>query len=135
MITHRAAGLAVRHSGAMPTVITAPVRIPVPGGKRIEEYVGAAATGHGALSVAQMHAPPGWSEPPQTPTFTEVTLVLAGEVVVEADGGPYRVGAGQAIVTAPGETVRYSVGDQGAQYVAVCVPAFSEHAAHRQEDL
>lgn len=116
----------------MPTLITAPVSIPVPGGKRIEEFVGVAATGDDAVSVAHMHAPPGWSEPSQTPTFTEVTLVLAGEVVVDADGGPYRVGAGQALVARPGETVRYRVGEQGAQYVAVCLPAFTEQTAQRQ---
>lgn len=118
----------------MPRLIPAPVSIPVPGGKTIDEYVGVAATGDHAVSVAHMHAPPGWAEPPQTPSFTEVTVVLAGEMIIDADGGPYLVAAGQAIITMPGETVRYRAGAQGAQYVAVCLPAFTEQAARREED-
>lgn len=117
----------------MPQLISAPVTIPVPGGKIIEEYVGRAKTGGEALSVAHMKAPPGWSEPAQTPEFDEVTLVLAGLVRVEYDGGTTDVAAGQALLARAGERVRYLVGDSGAEYVAVCLPAFGPELAHRDE--
>jgi quercetin dioxygenase-like cupin family protein len=122
----------------VPQLITAPTRIPVPGGKVIDEYVGAVNTPEnslpGSVSVAHMVAPAGWSEPFQTPEFGEVTLVLAGTVRVEHDGGVIEVGAGQAVVTGPGERVRYSTGPEGADYVAVCLPAFDPGAAHRDDD-
>jgi ethanolamine utilization protein EutQ (cupin superfamily) len=118
----------------MPELITAPHRIPVPGGKVIEEYVGRVATGSDAVSVAVMTAPAGWDEPAQRPDFDEVTVVLAGEVVVEHDGGTTRVPAGQAVLTRAGERVRYSVGPEGAQYVAVCLPAFGPDTVHREEE-
>ncbi|MGN6301631.1 MAG: cupin domain-containing protein [Angustibacter sp.] len=117
----------------MPELINAPTRLPVPGGKVIDEYVGRATTGEAAVSVAHMKAPAGWDEPAQTPEFDEVTVVLAGTVRVEHDGGVLEVPAGQAVVTRKGETVRYSVGDDGAEYVAVCLPAFSPDLAHRQD--
>ena len=117
----------------MPQLIPAPSRIPVPGGKLIDEYVGRASTGTTGVSVARMQAPPGWDEPAQEPEFDEVTVVLAGEVVVEHDAGETRVPAGQAVLTRAGERVRYRVGERGAEYVAVCLPAFAPDLAHRQD--
>jgi ethanolamine utilization protein EutQ (cupin superfamily) len=115
----------------MPQLLDSPTRIPVPGGKVIDEYVGRVTTGTESLSVAHMKAPPGWDEPAQVPEFDEVTLVLAGLVRVEHDGGVLEVPAGQAVLTRAGEQVRYSVGDEGAEYVAVCLPAFAPELAHR----
>ena len=115
----------------MPQLIERPTRIPVPGGKVIDEYVGRVTTGSADVSVAHMRAPGGWEEPAQTPEFHEVTLVLAGLVVVEHDGGELSVPAGQAVVTRAGERVRYRVGPDGAEYVAVCLPAFGTDLAHR----
>ncbi len=117
----------------MPEVISEPVRIPVPGGKVIEEFVGRVATRDGGVSVARMSAPAGWSEPGQAPEFDEVTLVLSGSVVVEHRDGRLEVPAGQAVLTRAGEWVRYSAGPAGADYVAVCVPAFAPAAARRDE--
>ena len=118
----------------MPELVAAPARIPVPGGKVIDEYVGRVTTGTESVSVAHMTAPPGWEEPAQAPDFDEYTLVLAGSVVVEHDGGRLEVGAGQAVITRAGERVRYSVGGQGAEYVAICLPAFGPDLAHRDEE-
>jgi mannose-6-phosphate isomerase-like protein (cupin superfamily) len=118
----------------MPELISAPTRIPVPGGKVIDEYVGRVTSGESAVSVAHMQAPPGWQEPAQTPEFDEVTLVLRGTVTVEHEGGPTEVGPGQALVTRAGERVRYLVGDSGAEYVAVCLPAFEPGLAHRDDE-
>ena len=110
----------------MPELIEAPTRIPVPGGKLIDEYVGRVTTQTEALSVAHMTAPGGWEEPAQTPDFDEVTVVLRGVVRVEYDGGALDVAAGQAIITRAGERVRYTTpGPEGAEYVAVCWPAFA----------
>jgi quercetin dioxygenase-like cupin family protein len=116
----------------MAELVPAPSRVPVPGGKVIEEFAGRVSSGDEAVSVAVMTAPPGWSEPAQAPDFDEVTVVLSGELVVDHDGGTLTVGAGQAVVTRAGERVRYSVGESGAQYVAVCVPAFAVERAHRE---
>ncbi|GAB3590394.1 hypothetical protein GCM10027446_05020 [Angustibacter peucedani] len=118
----------------MPELIASPTRIPVPGGKVIDEYVGRVTSSEAAVSVAHMTAPPGWDEPAQTPDFDEITLVLAGTVVVEHDDGALEVPAGQAVVTRAGERVRYRVGPVGAQYVAVCLPAFAPELAHRDEE-
>src|SRR3954453_12117743 len=115
----------------MPELIAAPTRIPVPGGKVIDEYVGRATTGEAAVSVAHMGAPAGWDEPAQTPEFDEITVVLRGTVLVEHADGELVVAAGQAVRTAAGERVRYSTGDAGAEYVAVCLPAFAPDTAHR----
>ena len=117
----------------MPRLITSPTRIPVPGGKVIDEHVGRVTTGTDAVSVAHMIAPPHWDEPFQTPQFDEVTLVLKGTVIVEHEGGPTTVTAGQSIVTHAGERIRYSTGDEGAEYVAVCTPAFSPDTVGREE--
>ena len=125
----------------MPKFISTPTKIEAPGSipKTIEEFVGRVNTGSHGMSVARMRSPGGWTEPGQTPEFTETTLVLRGALIVETrpDGanGPIEsqvVGAGQAIVTHPGEWVRYSTpGDDGAEYVAICSPAFSPGTVHR----
>lgn len=117
----------------MPLLISSPTRVPVPGGKIIEEYVGRVTSGTSAVSVAHMTAPAGWDEPAQTPEFDEVTLVLEGSVRVEHDAGVLEVAAGQAVLTRAGERVRYSVGERGAEYVAVCLPAFTPDLAHRDD--
>jgi len=118
----------------MPQHIAAPTTIPVPGGKKIDEYVGRVNSGTATVSVARMTAPGGWTEPAQAPGFDEVTLVLRGTVRVEHDGGVLDVGAGEAVLTRAGERVRYSTPDpDGADYVAICVPAFSPEAAGREE--
>ena len=118
----------------VPQVISDPARIPVPGGKVIDEFVGRASTRDGAVSVARMAAPAGWSEPGQAPEFDEVTLVLRGSVLVEHRAGGVEVRAGQAVVTRAGEWVRYSAGAEGADYVAVCTPAFSPELARRDAE-
>jgi quercetin dioxygenase-like cupin family protein len=115
-------------------VINEPARIPVPGGKTIDEYVGRVASGDEAASVAVMTAPPGWSEPPQQPDFDELTVVLSGSVLVSGSEGTVTVRAGQAVITRAGERVQYSVGADGARYVAVCLPAFHPDLAHRDAD-
>jgi mannose-6-phosphate isomerase-like protein (cupin superfamily) len=118
----------------MPTLIAAPSII-VPAGnkpKRIEEYAGRVNSGHVAVSVARMTSPGGWEEPGQRPDFEEVTVVLRGMLRVESHDGVLIVRAGQAVVTRPGEWIRYSTPEpEGAEYVAVCVPAFSPDTVHR----
>jgi|SRR5258706_15203854 len=110
------------------SIITAAGNLP----KRIAEYVGRVNSGTTAVSIAQMKSPPGWVEPGQTPEFDEYTLVLRGSLRVETSTGTIDVGAGQAIHTPKGEWVRYSTpGKEGADYVAVCVPAFSPDTVHR----
>ena len=118
----------------MPQLVPAPTRIPVPGGKTIDEYVGHVTTGTPEVSVAHMVAPAGWSEPAQTPGFDEITVVLRGTVLVEHDAGVLEVTAGQAVITRAGERVRYSTAADGAEYVAVCLPAFAPVLARRDED-
>ncbi|GGP17392.1 cupin [Nonomuraea glycinis] len=108
-----------------------PARIPVPGGKVIEEHIGRVNSGDETVSIARMVAPPGWEEPAQTPAFTEYTVVLRGTVLVEHAGGTTEVSAGQSLVTEPGEKIRYSTGAEGAEYIAVCLPAFSPDTANR----
>lgn len=114
----------------MPTMLE-PVRVHDTSDKLILELVGAASTGHEGVSVARMTAPPGWDEPGQRPEFDEITYVLAGEIVVEHEGGSTSVTAGECILTRAGEWVRYSVGASGADYLAVCSPAFTPQGAHR----
>ncbi|MGH7535836.1 MAG: cupin domain-containing protein [Gemmatimonadales bacterium] len=100
--------------------------------KRIEEYAGRVNSGHTQVSVARMASPQGWEEPGQRPEFEEITVVLRGRVRVEHEGGVLEVGAGQAVVAFPGEWVRYSTPYvEGAEYVAVCLPAFSPASVHR----
>ena len=118
----------------MPDLIDKPTRITAAGTppKLIDEYVGRVNTGEGRLSVAHMRSPPGWAEPGQTPEFDEYTIVLAGAVRVEHRDGVLDVRAGQAVFTKAGEWVRYSTPD-GAEYIAVCLPAFSMESVHRDE--
>lgn len=118
----------------MPLLIASPTTIPVQGGKIIDEHVGRVNTGTETVSIAHMRAPGGWTEPFQTPSFDEYTLVLAGTVLVEHDGGTLEVSTGQCVLTHAGERIRYSCGPAGADYVAVCLPAFAPEAAHRDED-
>ena len=118
----------------MPRLIAAPAVIAAAGSKpkRIEEYAGRVNSGHAQVSVARMVSPSGWVEPGQRPEFEEITVVLRGMLRVEHDGGTIDVHAGQAVVTSPGEWVRYSTpGAEGAEYVAVCIPAFSPVSVHR----
>lgn len=107
-----------------------PVRVPGVGDKLIQEFAGAASSGHEGVSVARMTAPPGWEEPGQRPEFDEVTYVLAGEMRVEHEGGELSVGAGECVLARAGEWVRYSVGVSGADYISVCSPAFTAATAH-----
>jgi len=118
----------------VPTLIAAPTVVAAAGTKpkKIEEYAGRVNTGHASVSVARMTSPPGWAEPGQRPEFEEITVVLRGMLRVEHDGGVLDVHAGQAVVAAPGEWVRYSTPDaDGAEYIAVCIPAFSPQSVHR----
>jgi mannose-6-phosphate isomerase-like protein (cupin superfamily) len=117
----------------VPRLITSPAIVEAAGTppKRIEEFVGRVNSGHTALSVARMRSPAGWREPGQRPDFEEVTVVLTGTVRVEYEGGTLDVGAGQAVITAPGEWVRYSTPEGSAEYIAVCLPAFSIDAVNR----
>jgi len=120
----------------MPRLISAPAVVSAAGTKpkRIEEFAGRVNSGHSAVSVARMVSPSGWEEPGQRPEFEEITVVLRGTVRVEHEGGVLDVHAGQAVITAPGEWVRYSTPRQdGAEYVAVCLPAFSPATVHRDE--
>jgi mannose-6-phosphate isomerase-like protein (cupin superfamily) len=118
----------------MPTLILSPTIIEAAGNipKRIEEYAGRVNSGHGAVSVARMVSPQGWEEPGQRPEFEEITVVLRGLLTVEHEGGALEVRAGQAVVTRPGEWVRYASPEPGgAEYIAVCLPAFSPATVHR----
>jgi mannose-6-phosphate isomerase-like protein (cupin superfamily) len=118
----------------MPTLIPAPTIIHAAGNKpkRIEEYAGRVTTRQADVSVARMVSPEGWAEPGQRPEFQEITLVLRGTLRVEHETGALDVAAGQAVVTLPGEWVRYaSPAVGGADYVAICLPAFSPDTVHR----
>ena len=121
----------------MPTLIEAPTRVEAAGSKPklIDEYIGRASSGDGAVSVAHMRSPGGWVEPGQTPEFDEYTVVLRGLLRVEHQGGVLDVRGGQAVIVYGGEWVRYSTPEaDGAEYVAVCVPAFSPETAHRDRE-
>ena len=120
----------------MPTLIQKPTVIAAAGNKpkTIEEYAGRVNSGHASVSVARMVSPEGWVEPGQRPEFEEVTVVLRGMLRVEHDGGALDVRAGQAVVSRPGEWIRYSSPESGgAEYIAVCLPAFSPATVHRDE--
>ena len=111
-----------------PTVIQAAGNVP----KRIEEYAGRVNSAHAGVSIARMVSPEGWFEPGQRPEFEEITVVLRGLLRVEHETGSFDVRAGQAVVTTPGEWVRYSSPDPGgAEYMAVCLPAFTPDTVHR----
>jgi hypothetical protein len=121
----------------MPRLVEKPTRVTAAGNKPklIDEYVGHVNSGDGALSIAHMRSPGGWVEPGQRPEFDEYTLVLRGLLRVEHEAGTLDVAAGQAVVVSRGEWVRYSTPlDEGAEYVAVCLPAFTLAAARRDPD-
>lgn len=115
-----------------PVHVTKPVRIPVPGGKVIEEYLGRVAGGVTALSVAHMVAPPGWSEPAQTPEFAEATIMLRGKLAVELPTGVRALLAGESLFVPAGLRVRYgNPFTEECEYFAVCLPAFALDTVHR----
>ena len=121
----------------MPKLISAPTIITAAGNKpkRIEEYAGRVNSAHTNVSVARMVSPGGWLEPGQRPQFEEITVVLRGLLRVESEGGNLDVRAGQAVVTAPGEWVRYSTPEpDGAEYFAICLPAFSMETVNRDRE-
>ena len=121
----------------MPKVIEAPSRITAAGNKPklIDEVVGRVNTKDDGVSVAHMRSPGGWVEPGQRPTFREITYVLRGSLRVEHEGGALDIPAGKAVITEPGEWVRYSTpGDEGAEYIAICLPAFSIDTVHRDPE-
>ena len=120
----------------MPRLIERPTFVDSAGNrpKQIQEFAGRVNSEHSAVSVARMVSPSGWQEPGQRPDFEEITVVLRGMLRVEHEGGAINVRAGQAVVTSPGEWVRYSTPEQGgAEYIAVCLPAFSPSTVHRDE--
>ena len=119
----------------MPRLISKPTQIAAPGQppKIIREYIGRVNSGTPSLSVAHMKSPSGWTEPRQTREFDEYSLVLPGLLRVDHEGGSLEVSAGQAVIVGRGEWVRYSSpGKDGAEYVAVCLPAFSPDTVHRE---
>ena len=118
----------------MPTLITQPTRIQAAGNKPklIDEYIGRVNSKTSSVSVAHMRSPQGWEEPGQTPEFDEFTIVIKGLVRVHHKSGTMDVNAGQAVVTHSGEWVKYSTPlEGGAEYIAVCLPAFSMETVHR----
>jgi mannose-6-phosphate isomerase-like protein (cupin superfamily) len=120
----------------MPKLIEGPMRVEAAGTlpKLIDEYVGRVNTGDSNISIAHMRSPCGWREPGQRPEFDEYTVVLRGAVRVEFEGGEMNVRAGQAAHTRAGEWIRYSTpGMEGAEYIAVCLPAFAPDTVHRDE--
>lgn len=123
----------------MPTVIGAPSIIEAAGHppKRIEEFIGRVNSGTSAVSIAKMTSPSGWIEPPQTPEFDEFTIVLRGRLrVMSRDGSFVEIDAGQAVIVKAGEWVRYATPHHdGAEYIAVCLPAFSPETVHREPAL
>jgi ethanolamine utilization protein EutQ len=120
----------------MPTFVESPARIEAAGNKPkiIEEYIGRVCTRNETLSIARMQSPEGWVEPGQTPEFEEYTVVLKGMLRVTYEGGSRDVRAAQAVITHQGEWVQYSTPEPGgAEYVAVCLPAFAPWTVHRDE--
>jgi len=118
----------------MPKLIENPTFIEAAGNKpkQIEEFVGRVNSGHEHVSVARMKSPTGWTEPGQRPEFQEITVVLSGTLRVEYEAGVLEVRAGQAVLAESGEWIRYSSPDPGgAEYIAVCLPAFSPETVHR----
>ena len=123
----------LRYPERMPQLIQGPSIIEAAGNKPkiIREYVGRVNSGTGAVSVAHMTSPAGWVEPGQRPEFDEYTVVLQGTLRVEHEGGALDVKAGQAVFCRAGEWIRYSTEAEGADYIAVCLPAFSPDTVHR----
>lgn len=121
----------------MPTLIAQPTRITAAGNKPklIDEYVGRVNSQTSGVSVAHMRSPQGWQEPGQTPDFDEFTVVLRGTVRVKHKHGEMDVPAGQAVITHRGEWIQYSTPfEEGAEYIAVCLPAFSPETVHRDRE-
>jgi mannose-6-phosphate isomerase-like protein (cupin superfamily) len=121
----------------MPTHIPSPSRITAAGNKPklIDEYIGRVNSKTEAASIAHMRSPGGWVEPGQRPEFDEYTVVLKGALRVEFEGGEMLVNAGQAVITNKGEWIRYSTpGEDGAEYIAVCLPAFAMGTVHRDPE-
>ncbi len=121
----------------MPTLIKKPTIIEAAGNKpkKIEEFIGKVNTDNSQISIARMTSPGGWTEPAQSPEFDEYTIVLTGTLVAEHKEGSLRVNAGEAILTKAGEWVRYSTPEpEGAQYIAVCLPAFTPDSVHRETE-
>ncbi|NRA95787.1 MAG: cupin domain-containing protein [Planctomycetes bacterium] len=113
-------------------MVTEATRIPVPGGKLIEELFGRVNTGTDTFSLAHMVAPAGWSEPAQTPEFGELTIMLRGRMRLEIGDESLELAAGQCVWADPGQQVRYSNPfDEENEYYAICIPAFSPDTAHR----
>jgi mannose-6-phosphate isomerase-like protein (cupin superfamily) len=122
--------------GSMPQRIEAPTRVEAAGNKPklIDEYIGRVNSGDSSVSIAHMRSPGGWQEPGQTPEFDEYTVVLRGMLRVEHSGGSLDVRAGQAVILRRGEWVRYSTPEaDGAEYMAICLPAFSMETVHRDD--
>jgi ethanolamine utilization protein EutQ len=120
----------------MPTLISQPTRIQAAGNKPklIDEYIGRVNSKTSSVSVAHMRSPQGWEEPGQSPEFDEFTIVIKGMVRVHHKNGTMDVNAGQAVVAHRGEWVKYSTPlDEGAEYIAVCLPAFSMETVHRDD--
>ena len=120
----------------MPTFISSPSIVQAAGNKPkiIEEFIGQVNTRTGSISIARMKSPGGWVEPGQTPEFDEYTIVLHGTLQVQTHAGSYTVSAGQAVLVPKGEWVQYSSPEpEGAEYIAVCLPAFSPDIVHRDD--
>ena len=121
----------------MPKLIDKPTRVEAVGNKPklIDEYIGKVNSKTDAVSVAYMQSPGGWMEPGQRPEFDEFTVVLKGKLCVEYEGGKLEVNAGQAVITSKGEWVKYSTPEEeGAEYIAICLPAFSPETVNRDSD-
>jgi mannose-6-phosphate isomerase-like protein (cupin superfamily) len=119
----------------MPQLISKPARVTAAGNKPkiIDEYIGRVNSGESKLSLARMRSPGGWAEPAQTPEFDEFTFVLAGRLQVKHREGVLEVLAGQAVITRAGEWVQYSTpSPEGAEYIAICLPAFSPESVRRE---
>jgi mannose-6-phosphate isomerase-like protein (cupin superfamily) len=121
----------------MPQLISKPARVTAVGNKPkiIDEYIGRVNSSESKLSLARMRSPGGWIEPGQTPEFDEFTFVLAGRLQVNHRDGQLCVCAGQAVITRAGEWIQYSTPDpEGAEYIAICLPAFSPDTVHRDQE-
>jgi quercetin dioxygenase-like cupin family protein len=119
----------------MPTLIAQPTHIAAAGNKpkQIEEFIGGVNSGHAEVSIARMKSPPGWEEPGQRPEFQEISIVLSGRLRVQHENGTLIVESGQTVICQPGEWVRYDT-PEGAEYIAVCLPAFSPDTVHRDSN-
>ena len=120
----------------MPTIIKNPTKIEAASNKPkiIEEFIGRVNSSNQQISIAKMQSPQGWKEPGQTPEFDEYTIVLKGMLRVETKGKTFDIKSGEAVITRKGEWIRYSTPESGgAEYIAVCLPAFSADTVHRDE--